>query len=242
MTLLPFVALQAVIFIALVVALRRILSRNVTAAAAHLQGLSAEYTRRQEELSQRLEESERQYGERITRAKTEAERIVVEARQEAESSRAKLLEEARLESERIVKQGMESRDALRKELEREMERRAVERACELIQKALPMEFRRGIQERWLDELFRNGFSQFDRLKPEDATGDIRIVSALPLTNAQRDALRAKLKEQGAKDVTLTEETDESLVAGLTVTIGSLVLDGSLSSKIREAVRHATEST
>jgi F-type H+-transporting ATPase subunit b len=236
MSFLPFLVLQVVIFIALVLVLRRVLSRNVTDAAAHLQGLSAEYSRRQAELTRRLEESERQYQEQVTRARTEAERMIAGARQEAESLRVKRLEEARVESERIVQQALESRDSFRKELERELETRAVQRACELIQETLPMELRRDIQSKWLEELFRDGLVQLDRLKTEGGVCEVQVVCALPLTKEQRDVLRARLREKLARDITLTERLDDRLVAGLTITIGSLVFDSSLSSKIRQAIR------
>ena len=54
MSYLPFIILQVVIFGVMVYFLRRVFSRNVTTAAAHLQSLSAEYTRRQEELKGKI--------------------------------------------------------------------------------------------------------------------------------------------------------------------------------------------
>ena len=237
MSFLPFLLLQVVIFAGLVVVLRRVLSRSATDTATHLEGLTAEYTRRQEELKRRLEESERQYTEQLSKAKAEAERIITEATQEAAASQSKVLEEARLESERIVRQGVETRDALRRDMEREIETRALERACELIQRALPLNLREDLQKRWFDELFRDGLAkQFERLKTEEAANEVTVVSALPLTQDQQAFLRAQLTERLGRDVTVTERTDERLVAGLTMTVGSLVFDGSLASRIQEAMR------
>ena len=234
----PFLVLQVIIFIALVIVLRRILSQNLINAAAHLQGLNAEYTRRHEELKQRMEQAEKQYSEQTARAKIEGEQLVNLARQEAESSRAKLLEEAHRESERIVQQGMESRDAIRKELEQSMERRAIERACELLQTTLPRPLREEIQSYWLEELLQNGLNQLDRLKVEEQVHEARVVSAFPLKSEQRQTLCKRLREKLGCDMTVSEETNEQLVAGMTITIGSLVLDGSLSSRVQQAARHA----
>ena len=237
----PLFVLLVVAFIAMVVVLRQIMARHLTDATAHLQDLSAEYTRRQEELKERLATAEQQYQEQVARAKAEADRILAAARQEVESTKASLMEEARLESERIVRQAMDSRDGLRRELERQIEDRAVERACELIEGALPEDVRREIQTVWLEELFRNGLAQFDRLKKETEAGEARIVSALPLSKEQRQRLHARLKDRLGHDVALTESVDTRLVAGLTITIGSLVFDGSLASKVRLAARRAKES-
>ncbi len=237
----PFLVLQIVIFIGLVAVLRRILGRNLTDATAHLQSLNAEYMRRQEELKQRLEEAEQQYRTQMTQAKVEAEHLVARSREEAESSRVRLVKEAQAESERIVQQGLESRDALRREIEQSMEARAIERACELIEEALPSQLRQDIQSHWLEELLSNGFAQLNLVETEESIHEARVVSAFPLTSEQRHALGKRLKEKLGRDVTLTEATDGRLVAGLMITLGSLVLDGSLKSKVRKAARHAHNS-
>jgi len=241
MSFLPFLLLQVVIFVALVVVLRRILSRNLTDATAHLQSLSAGYARRHDELKQRLAEAEQQYREQMTRAKTEAEQLIQQARQEAEASKARLLEEAHTESERIVHQGLQTQEALRKEVEQRIESRAIERACELIHETLPNQLRRDIQSHWLDELVKNGLPQLDRMQAVEPIREARVVSAFPLGAAQRQALRQWLKERLGREVALTEEVDERLVAGLKISLGSLVLDGSLASKVQQAARRAQNS-
>ena len=230
--------LLILVFIALAVLLRYLMKQHFTSAAAHLQELSADYGHRQEELKQRLQDAEHQYEEQLTRARTEAERLVTEARHEAESLRARRLDEARQESERIVQQGMDSRDALRKEVERQVDLRALQRACELLQDALPESFRREIQRQWLDELFRDGLAQL-KLEGDDAAQTVQVVSAFPLEPAQRTALKARVKAACSKELPITEEVDPKLVAGLVITIGSLVFDGSLGSRIQQAARLAT---
>ena len=233
--------LLIVAFIGLAVLLRYLMKQHFTSAAAHLQEMSADYGHRQEELKVRLQDAEHQYAEQLTRARTEAERLVAEAKQEAESLRARRLDEARQESERIVQQGMDSREALRKEVERQLDVRALQRACELIQDALPESFRREIQRQWLDELFRDGLAQLSRVNGEEAQA-VKVVSAFPLEPAQRTALKARVKAACSKELPMTEDVDPKLVAGLVITIGSLVFDGSLGSRIQQAARRASSQS
>ena len=237
----PLFVLLLVVFVAMLIVLRYVLGRHYLNAMARLQSLGADYSRRHEELKQRAEEAQQQYQEQMAKVKTEAEQLLLGARQEASTTRAKSLEDARLESERIVQQALETREALRKEIEQTMEARAIEHACELLQVALPEPLRREIQARWLEELMRNGTSQLDRLKTDESVTEARVVSAFPLTTEQRSALREKLQHTLGGAITVNEETDDRLVAGLTITVGSRILDASLSSRVQQAARQAHAS-
>ena len=237
----PFFIMQVVIFVGLIIALRRILGRNLLDATAHLEGLSVEYARRHDELKHKLQEAEREYQEQISRAKSECEQLTMQSKQDAESSKARLLAEARSESERIIQQALESSNGLKREFDEQVYRRAIEQACELIQQVLPGQLRQDMQAGWVDELIQDGLSQLDGLTMEEPVGEVKVVSAFPLTKAQRELLRQRLKEKLRRECPLTESTDERLVAGLTITLGSLVLDGSLASKIQGAARHAQDS-
>ncbi len=241
MQFLLFLVLEVVVFVVFVMVLRTIFAKKLTEATAHLQGLSAEYSRRQEDVKQRLEESERQYKEHVARAKAEAEQLVGQAKQEADVSKAKLLEDAHHESERIVQQAMQSRDAIRKELEQQMEIRALERACELIQEVLPGQIRQEIQTHWIDELLRNGLSQLERVTTQEEIAEARVVAAFPLNPEQRKLLRERLKEKFKRELPIKEDINPQLIAGLTITLGSLVLDGSLASKVQQAARRTQHS-
>ena len=238
MSFLPFLVLQVGIFLGLACLLRLLFLKNLSGATSHLQSLSAEYTKRHEELKQRLEQTEQQYREQMARAKTEAEQLVLGAKQEAESSKGRLVEEARVESERIIQQALESREGLSKELEQGMETRAIARACELIQQILPGELREGMQSHWLDELIQDGLSHLERVTTQEPIEEAAVVSAFPLNAEQRRMLQEQLKKKFGREIPLKEAADPRLVAGLIITLGSLVFDGSLASKLQQAARHA----
>lgn len=58
-----------------------------------------------------------------------------------------------------------------------------------------------------------------------------VASATPLTDAQTDALREKIRAAIGKDVSLTVNVDESLLGGLVVKVGSRMIDTSIRSKL-----------
>ncbi len=58
-----------------------------------------------------------------------------------------------------------------------------------------------------------------------------VASAHALTKAQMTALKSKLKSLVGKDVNLEADTDESLLGGMVVRIGSKMIDTSLKTKL-----------
>lgn len=234
----PLLVVQLVVFAVMVAVLRRIFGQNLMRATAHLQGLNAEYTRRHDELKEKLAQAETQYAEQITRARTEAERLLAQARQDAESSRGRSTEEARAEGERIVQQALETREAIRRELEQGVEKRAIERAREFLESALPESMRRRLQAAWIDELAADGLRQLKARVSDGAPDAIRVVSALPLDDRERGALRERVRDTFGAGCRIEEAVDAGLVAGVSITVGSLVLDGSLGSAIHKVVRDA----
>jgi F0F1-type ATP synthase delta subunit len=70
--------------------------------------------------------------------------------------------------------------------------------------------------------------------------DVKVVSALPLTAGQREKLHTRLKEKLGKDVVFHERVERLLVAGVTITVGSMVFDGTLASKISRSARKGQE--
>jgi len=58
-----------------------------------------------------------------------------------------------------------------------------------------------------------------------------VASAVPLSDAQTDALKEKIRAAVGKDVSLTVNVDESLLGGLVVKVGSRMIDTSIRSKL-----------
>ena len=71
------------------------------------------------------------------------------------------------------------------------------------------------------------------LRIKEATVTARVVSAVPLTEAEADALKKKLEKTSGLTVALDLHTDPSLIGGMTVEMNGKVTDGSISHRLRE---------
>lgn len=238
MSFIQLLIIQLFIFAGLVFFMYRILTRHATRTTGHLQELSQDYMKKQEELNKRFEKVERDRQELLAKAREEAERLKAKTMEEAQKAKEALLEQARQQSEQIVQRAEKTRDALKRELAQEMQVRAVERACELIHKVLPDKLREEIHSSWLEELISGEFLELDRLRIPDDIREAKVSTAFALNPKQKDALSKRLREKLGRQVLLKEEIDQGIIAGLIVTIGSLVLDGSLGYKLRELAQGA----
>jgi len=153
-----------------------------------------------------------------------------------QEERAKILAEAHRQAEETIKQADNARLALLADMNKRIDEKAVEKAVELLGESIPQNIRRQLHQAWFEGLINSSYEHLDRLKiPQDNT-EVKVVSAFALDDEQRRRLKDKLQEKLGFEITITEEVNPALIAGLVVSIGSLFLDGSLKFKIEEVAR------
>ena len=238
MLIISLILFQVLIFVGLIFMLRRIMTKNVTDATRHLEELNQDYTKKEQEVNQQLQEAQQKSQNILKEAQEEAVKLRAQIIKEAESERDKILEQARTQSDTIIQQADKSRQALISEIEERIEKEAINKACELMQATLPQTFKQDVHLYWVKELLENGFSQLEHLQLPQGIQEIKITSAFPLTEEQRKNLSKKIKDVLWYETLLKEETEPKVVAGLIITIGSLVLDGSLKNKIQDKAKSA----
>ena len=228
------VLIQLIIFTLLVVFLKVILTRNVSNATAHLHELNQDYNQKVEDANKRKEEVDSYYDELLLKAKADAEKSKVQILREAQTTQETVVKAARQQSEDIIAQAHRAQEMMVAEIESLVEARAVDRACEVVGTVLSNEMSEPMHAQWVKELLTTGLKDVDRLHVPEDLKEIQVVSAFPLTHEQRSQLEKKLHEALRKDVKLVEKIAPEMIAGMQVQLGSLVIDGSLRHRIKEA--------
>jgi F0F1-type ATP synthase membrane subunit b/b' len=241
MLIISLVLLLLLMFVGLIFMLQRILNKNIISATKHIDELSQDYSKKEAEIARQLEEVKQKSQEILDKARAEAEKARNQMISDAQAESEKLVKHAQSQGEEMIKQADKTRQQLLTEIEDRISKEAVNKACELIQHVLPENFKQDIHAQWIGELIENGFANIERLRIAKDVQDVKIAAAYSLSKAQRDGLAKKLKEILGHDVALKEEIDPKVVAGITITIGSLVLDGSLKNRIREQAKILQQS-
>ena len=125
------------------------------------------------------------------------------------------------------------------EIEDRIDKGAINKACEFVQLTLPEKFKQDVHTYWVKELIDNAFEGLKKLDVPKNSKEVKISSAFTLTADQRKGIHKKIKETLKRDMDVKEEIDPAVIAGLVISVGSLVLDGSLRNKIMEQSRKQT---
>jgi len=238
MLIVSMILLQVILFGGLIFILRKILTQNVITATRHIEELSQNQAQKETELNRQLEEAKQKSEVTLKTAQEEAQRAKSQVIGDAEAERDRILQQTHAKSKELIQQADRSRQLLLDEINERIAKEAVNKACELIHDTLPEQLKIDIHQAWIADLLEDGFAQFERLKVPADLKEVKIISAFPLSTEQRKNLARKLKDILHREVGLQEEVNPKIVAGFVVTVGSLVLDGSLRNKIQERARSA----
>lgn len=233
MLIISLVIFQILIFTSLVFFLRRILKNNVVSATTHLEHLASDYAKKEQEIKRQLEDARRQAQELLANAQKEAEQEKKRVLKEAQEEKDKALNAVHQEADGIIQQAEKARQALIAEMEEKIEEKARHRSVELVNLVLPEHIRQEIHQHWFDDLVLSGFEGLAHLHIPEGVSEGKVITAFVLSDQQRDALNAKLKEKLGFQLSLKEELEPGIIAGLIINIGSLVFDGSMKSKIKD---------
>jgi F-type H+-transporting ATPase subunit b len=236
MLIVTFVTVQIIIFGIFIYMFRKIMTQNVASATKHLDELSHDYDRKEQQVHKQLEEAEGKAQAIIDKAQEEVAELRARIAQEAQQEKERILAEARVHAEEIIRHADETRQQLLGVLDERIAKEAQAKACELLQEALPEDFKKEVHAPWVDDLIENGLAQSERLRVPAELNEVKVISAFALTEEQRRRIVKKIKDAVGRDVTINEEINPKLCAGFLIQIGELVLDGSLSNKIKRKAR------
>lgn len=236
MFIVSLVIILALIFAVMIFLLQKLFKQNVVSATSHLEGMASEYAKKEEEIKKQFEELKRQSQEILSNAQKDAQAQREQLIKEAEEQKVRILSLAQAKSDEMLKQADASCHVLLKEMRDKIEEGATRRALQLLEVSLPDNIRSKIHQLWIDEVISGGLKALDRLRVSEAIGEAEVVTAFALSREQRELLSAKITEKLGRQIALNEKTAPGIIAGLVVSVGSLVFDGSLKFKIQEAAR------
>lgn len=228
-----FLALTVVISVFLIFALKRYLVSEVDGAKQRLDKEAEMARARQVELSQKLKEVD----EELSRRRQELDGIEKKLKSDLEANSAKekeaILVKARQDGEEIIAKAQNSRDQIRRDIEKTMELKIIDYSSKILSDILSSKTKSGLDKVLADEFIEKLKNvDMSRIGPDVHSAD--IVTAMPVDQRFQSDIAAVIEEKLKRKVSLNGKTDSTIIGGVMIQFGSLLLDGSLKNAVRSS--------
>jgi F-type H+-transporting ATPase subunit b len=233
MLIMQLIVIQVVTFIALVFVMRKIMYSASMNETRRLQVLNEENSKKAQELALKIEDAQRQYRDKIALAENEIAKLKAQAKEDAVHLKEDILSKARQEAERIVAQALSSRQEIRLEIEAEMKEAGIEQSLGIIMAVLSSDNLRHLHETCLKEAIIE-IEKIDGSNFRVTTSEGELVTPYEIDRETKEKIAGLLSGKADKKIVLREKIDRQIVAGITVKLGSMIIDGSLGGKLKEA--------
>lgn len=231
--LLQLIIIQLVTFVAIVFVLRKLLYTESAKESMRLKELTSRTTLKQKELQEKIDAAGRAYKDSIEKAEEEVRRIRAKLEQETEAMKKSVLAKAKADADHIIKSAFNAREKMREEIALEMHKNAPILASRILQEVLSDDIRDALHRELVKDVIASiKKTQGAALKTKDDKGE--VSSARLLKKSEKLELESLLSEKTGHGFTLREKDDPRLIAGVIIKIGDILIDGSLTSRLKQA--------
>jgi len=229
------ILIQIITFGIIVAILHFVFGSQLKLALKRLQDLHQENLEKEEVLNKEIERARTLSQTEIARSKDEAKRLIDNARHNAERVAEEARTLAQVQAKKII---AEAKDHV-KTLDAEAAAATEEKAVDIAQQLIAGTFTERGSEALHRELVSEFLDELERLDPErlrvPAENGIQLAVARPLDADQRQRLEALLAQKRGRAEPLLETEDPSLITGVVLNMGGLVVDGSLKNRMKKAL-------
>jgi len=238
---LPIIVIHIVALLVLVVFIRMIIIGHARKATKQVKHVESEVRKKEEDIKREISEHEKDFNEK----KAESDRQLQMQRDESKREAARLKEqsvaEAKKESHKIIEQAHKNEQKIRDQIARQMEEKTVEYGGQVFKLVFSDLMTGAINEQFIKELI-DALDEIEKGSIVVDSPEASVVTSHPMEDAQKKRLESVLRDKFNADATISETTDETLLGGLILKMGSLEIDGSLKNRYKEAVEEVKKET
>lgn len=233
MTTFQLILVQVVVFILIVIGLRKLLYSKASVEIKRAQLMVDENNKKVEALRGQIEEAKTEYKRTIAQAKEDAQKLIAEAQKEAEELRARHSQETRRETDKMLKAAQAKTESMERAIHSMVAHKSIHFSKAIIKQVLTAGALGATHDVMIEEISQQ-IGNIDLGQMREDIKEVEIVTIFPLGEEKMEMLKKILSDKLKKKIELKEKIDDSLVAGILIKLGSLILDGSLANKLRIA--------
>lgn len=223
----------AIIFNAILIfVLKKVLFTSTQGAVYRLNKDTEKVRQQQAELNEKIKQANDELAKRRQEADALVAKMKEQADEEAKKEREKILNRARTEAEGIIDKAQQTKEDIRKELEKEMELKAVDFTVLILNEILSERSMKALNQSLFEE-FINDLKTVDMEMIGDEVTSAEVVTAQKLDDKLIVQLKGVLKEKLNRDIEIKTMEDKEIIGGIILRFGSLRLDLSFKTIIPE---------
>lgn len=229
---------QVVTFLGIVLILRKFLYTESAKEIHRLKKLKEETLIKQKELQEKIDQAQVAFDQKMAEAEKSSRALSSQSETESKELRRKILDKAKEDAENIMKAAYNAKEKMREEISVEMVRKAPLLATRIFSAVLSEDVKiLTHQELVKDVLERIRHLEKATFKTPVDHGE--IASAYPLSAADKSELGAVVRRVLGYEVPWVEKKDAGIAVGIVIKLGSIIIDGSLENRMRQAERELT---
>ncbi|MGE3980116.1 MAG: F0F1 ATP synthase subunit delta [Candidatus Omnitrophota bacterium] len=227
-----FVGLMIIVCGILAFVLRWVLFSSTESSVRRLDDEIERKREQQVELGRKLKQIDEELEQKRTEARELAQKMHNDAEQGSKEKKEEIIRKAREESEEIIDKAKQSTEKMRKELEKEMDVRAISFGMAIINKILSQKSK-GVFDQALTTEFIENLKVTDTSHIGPDVNAVQLITVNPVSETVKSEISKILKEKLGRELTMNAVTSADIGGGVILKFGSLALDGSMKSLIRE---------
>jgi len=233
--LIQLIVVQVITFVAIVFVLRRLLYSESAKETLRLRKLKEETSLMQKELQQKISQAEEAYNARMAEAEEKTRELSAKSEEEAGGLRKMMLEKAKDEADGIVKSALNAKEKMREEIVEEMKKNAPALASRIFSGILSEDVKEAVHKELVGDVI-DKIKKADKAAFKSKADKGEIVSAFPLSKKDSSEIESLMHAILGHEVRLQEKKDSALIAGVMIKIGTILIDGTLDNRLKQAQR------
>lgn len=229
-----FIIAQIVILTVIVVVLKRLIFQDTNSAVNRLTRLDNINREKEKKLSQKLEETDRILREKMEQLAEEEKKMKMEAERAANQLHDDIVKKARDEGEEILKKAYAARAKIRSDAMIEAEGKIMDISVEVLSEVLGPMAAKSLNDQlvrdYLEELEKTDMTLVQNAKK------VQLISSSKIDDALMQKVSKLVSEKIGHPIEVTGKEDKSVIAGVVMKFGTMVIDDSLRERLEGAIK------
>ncbi|MEK7849456.1 MAG: F0F1 ATP synthase subunit delta [Candidatus Omnitrophota bacterium] len=228
------ILIQVITFGVIIAVLRLLFGSQLKVALNRLQVLHQDSLEKEEILNKEIERVRVQSESEIVRSKEEAKRIIENARHSAEKITLEASEHAEQQAKKTIVEALEKAKKAEAEMMVSAEEKAVALAQELITCAFSTKGQELLHAQLIDDLIEE-LKKVDKTRLAVKVDTVEVFTPLQLSPQEEAKIEEILASKLSFEFKIAQKIEPSLIVGMVIKLGGLVIDGSLKNKMAKAM-------